>query len=113
MTSDAAATPDGDERKPKPYRGGCTPGMRRRPDGQGCRRDCLHRQLVTEYQWERMRWEERRESGELAPTSVPGIAGSQVAMHQLEDADYRAAFPPPTFRQWLIDHAGQRTDPDA
>lgn len=51
-----------------------------------CRRDCLHRAMVMQYRDARHAWEERREQGEAM---------------QMEDDDYRAAFPPPTFKDWL------------
>lgn len=91
------------------YRGGCARGM---PSVGACRRDCLHRAMVQEYQDARNAWEAQRESG----TTVPALyadGGELVSMYQLEDADYRAAFPPPTFRTWLEGHAGSRKDPDA
>lgn len=85
------------------YRGGCVRGMPRRG---ACHQLCAHRAMVEDYRAARTAWEERRETGEAAPTSVPGIAGSGVAIHQLEDDDYRRAFPPPTFRAWLEGNRG-------
>ena len=58
----------------------CPPGMR------GCRRGCLHRQMVDEYRDWRINWEENREK-------EPNL--------QMEDDDYREAYPPPTFKAWL------------
>ena len=69
-----------------PYRGGCTPAMRRRPDGQGCRVGCLHRANVEDYRDARHAWEEAREHGDNL---------------RLEDDDYAAQHPPPTFWGWL------------
>lgn len=63
-----------------------------------CRRDCLHRAMVTEYRDWRASWEERREAG-------PHM--------QMEDDDYRAAYPPPTFKAWLQGRAGMREEPAA
>ncbi len=93
---------------PKPYRGGCAPGM---PRVGACLAPCQHRELVEEYRAARAAWEDQRESGREAPTSVPGVAHSSAAMHQLEDADYRTAYPAPTFRDWLEQTAGQRREP--
>lgn len=67
----------------------CAKGMPTRKDdvpGSGCHRACLHRQSVTEYRDWRHAWVENRERGEAM---------------QMEDDDYRAAFPPPTFGDWL------------
>ena len=57
----------------------------------GCRRDCLHRAFVMAYRDARDAWEQNRES--------------EWNM-QLEDDDYAAEYPPPTFKQWLIDQGG-------
>lgn len=51
-----------------------------------CRRDCLHRAMVEEYRDWRLSWEERREDRHHM---------------QLEDEEYAAMYPPPTFRTWL------------
>lgn len=69
------------------YRGGCARGM---PLDGACHRACLHRQSVQEYRDWRTSWEERRED--------------EYHM-QLEDDEYAAMYPPPTFRDWL---AGRR-----
>lgn len=63
----------------------CSPGMR------ACRRDCLHRRLVLDYRDARDAWTALRES---------------PAGYQLEDDDFRAAYPATTFRQWLEDQRG-------
>lgn len=69
-----------------------------------------HEALVTEYQDARRAWEDARDSGREAHQAA-GAAHSLVAMHQLEDDEYRELYPPPTFRAWLI---GQRArDPEA
>lgn len=86
------------------YRGGCVTGMRVGRDGApGCKASCLHRQTVEEYRDTRHAWESLRESGHLVPHG-----GTEVAAHQLEEDDFRQAFPPPTFRDWLIEHARPR-----
>ena len=60
------------------------------------------RELVTEtFRSARAAWEALRESGTPAPTSAPGVAHSGVAMLQLEDEDFRRAFPAPTLRSVL------------
>lgn len=61
-----------------------------------CRRDCGHRALVTEYRDWRHSWEERREDRHHM---------------QLEDDDYAAMYPPPTFRAWLLARAGVNRAP--
>lgn len=61
----------------------CSPGMAK------CRRGCLHRAFVRDYQVERNRQEVAREA----------ITGGYAT----EEADH-----PPlvTFKTWLVDHAG-------
>lgn len=51
-----------------------------------CHRACLHRSSVESYRHWRASWEERREDEHHM---------------QLEDDDYAAMYPPPTFRAWL------------
>jgi len=68
---------------------------------------------AADYRSARDAWEAGRESGRPAPTSVPGIAGSSVAMCQLEPADYAAHVPAPRFADFLREHAARRRDPDA
>lgn len=75
--------------------------MRPRPDGKGCRVGCLHRALVESYYDARHAWEALRESDTPVPAAF--AFGADVTCQQLEDDDFRAAFPPPTFKQWLID----------
>lgn len=72
----------------------------------GCHRGCLHRRSVLDYRAARAAWEALRESDVIV--DVAGAAGADVAAYQLEDDDFARAFPPPTFREWLIDHAGPR-----
>lgn len=79
------------------YRGGCAPGM---PVEGACRRDCLHRALVEDYRAARAAWEALRESDAVVPAGA-AYGGEGVAMHQLEDDEFRAWFPPPTFKTWL------------
>src|SRR5205085_11831384 len=63
---------------------------------------------VVDYRAARDAWEALRESGQPAPSSVPGVAGSLVAMHQLEDEDFRAAHPAPRFTTFLAEHAARQ-----
>lgn len=65
---------------------------------------------AADYRSARDAWEQARESGMVAPTSVPGIAGSAVSMSQLEDSDYAAACPRPEFRDFLRDHAARNRE---
>lgn len=81
------------------YRGGCVRGM---PRVGACHTRCLHREMVEDYRSTRHAWEEARESGR--PVSAEHAGGAAIAMHQLEDDDYAAAYPPPTFRAWLEGH---------
>lgn len=53
-----------------------------------CHARCLHRAMVLSYRDARDAWECLRESS--------------VGM-QLEEGDFRAEFPPPTFKAWLLD----------
>lgn len=68
----------------------CTEGMR------ACRTSCLHRQMVDEYRDWRHSWEQRRED---------------THHYQLENDEYAAMYPPPTFRAWLEARAGTWTEP--
>lgn len=70
------------------YRGGCARGM---PLQGACHAGCLHRRLVSEYRDSRDAWEAGRETGDSM---------------RLEDDEYRAQNPPPTFKAWLA--AGRR-----
>lgn len=56
-----------------------------------CHRRCLHRELVTEFRDWRHSWLERRED--------------EWHMN-LEDDEYEAMYPPPTFKAWLQARAG-------
>lgn len=58
-------------------------------------------------------WEALRGSGTLAPSTVPGTAGSEVAMYQLEDADFAEYVPRPQFKDYLVEHAARRRNPAA
>lgn len=58
----------------------CSPRMRK------CSSSCLHLQSVEDYRAARAQWEEARES--------------ELHM-QMEDDDYAAKYPPPTFKAWL------------
>lgn len=80
----------------------CTKGMR------ACRRDCLHRAFVEEYQAARDARERLTQSDQLVPSSVPGAAGSGASMAQLEDDDLRQYVPAPRFKDWLIEKAAER-----
>lgn len=78
---------------PAPEGEGTPPWMQvGRDDRSGCRRDCLHRAMVLEYRDSRHAWEERREDQEH---------------YQLEDEEYAAMYPPPTFKAWLVGLAGR------
>lgn len=76
------------EEAPVKLHGGCHKGMPVRSDqpGTGCHRACLHRRSVQEFRDWRHSWEEARERDHHM---------------QLEDDDYAARYPPPTFRAWL------------
>lgn len=73
------------------YRGGCTKGM---PTSVGCHSRCLHRALVDDYRDWRHSWLERRED--------------HYHMN-LEDEEYAAMYPPPTFKAWLLARGGARS----
>lgn len=57
-------------------------------------------------------WEQGRESGRLAPTSVAGVAGSAAAMYQLTDAEYLASVPRPRYADFVADHAARVRESD-
>ena len=65
----------------------CSKGMR------SCRRGCLHRSLVLEYRDARDAWIKNREQGEAM---------------QMEDDEYAERFPPPTFKEWIIQKGGEK-----
>lgn len=75
------------------------------------RAGCLHCEVIDAYQAARSAWELRRESGELVPTNVPGAAGGSIACYQLSDEEYAAAFPPPRFKDFLVDMSTRQMDP--
>lgn len=60
----------------------CSPGMRK------CASKCLHWQNVDAYRAARAQWEEAREN---EPHT------------QMEDDEYAATYPPPTFKRWLLE----------
>lgn len=66
---------------------------------------------VESYRAARDAREALRESGQLVPTSVPGVAGSSVAMYQLERADFDAAVPAPRLADFVRDAAAARREP--
>lgn len=70
------------------YRGGCVKGM---PMVGACHRKCLHRAMVEDFRDWRHSWHQRREDEHHM---------------QLEDEEYAAMYPPPTFRDWLEARGG-------
>lgn len=72
------------------YRGGCVPRLRL----GACAASCMHRRLVEEFHAARFAWEERRENEDAA------LDGPRM-----EDAEYRTAYPAPTFNDWLRRHS--------
>lgn len=70
----------------------------------------MNAQMIDDYRAARDAREALRESGVLAPSRVAGIAHSDVAMYQLDDADFDAAVPSVTFREWLIEWGKQRRE---
>jgi hypothetical protein len=90
------------------YRGGCTKGMRAGTDTTpGCSRSCGHRRLVEGYRDARFAWEALRESG--TPVMPPtGGAGAVTAPSRMDEEEFRDQFPPPTFKEWLIDNRAPR-----
>lgn len=55
--------------------------------------DCLHRQRVETYKWDRINWNQRLENTALGYTQ--------------EDIDFREVDPPPTFKKHLIQTRGE------
>jgi hypothetical protein len=49
-----------------------------------------------------------RESGQLAPSSVPGMAGAPVTMAQLEPAEFDTHVPAPVWRDYVREYAPRR-----
>ena len=68
--------------------------------------------MVNEYRDAHDAWAALRESNVLAPTSVPGAANSGVVCAQLEDDEFKAAFPQPLFKDWLTGYAWPSRDAD-
>lgn len=68
----------------------CARGMRvaTGTPGSGCKASCLHRQLVEEFRLERHAWE----------LLLEGAANG----HATEEAEFRAEYPPPMFKDRLI-----------
>jgi hypothetical protein len=58
-----------------------------------CHKRCLHRASVLAYRDSRDAWEALRET-----------------CHQMEPDEFRRAYPPPTFKNWLIGSARSRVD---
>lgn len=55
-----------------------------------------------------------RESGTLVSTShAAGADGAHVSAYALEDHEFRAAFPLPRLRDWMVDRAAEWKDPAA
>lgn len=53
---------------------------------------------------------ELRESS-AAAYGAAGAAHSDAAAYQLSDAEFRDLYPAPTFKEWLIGHAGMNREP--
>lgn len=58
-------------------------------------------------------WQAGRESGRPAPTSVPGVAGSDASCMQLTDEEYAAAFPKPDWRAFVREYVAGLTPENA
>lgn len=87
------------------YRGGCRPYLS--AETPGCGRRCAHREIVQEFRDAWDAWRALRESD--TPADVAGGAGALISAYQLEEEDFRAAFPPPpTFPEWLKQRARPR-----
>lgn len=69
-------------------------------DALDCYRDARHA------------WEALRESSTPVPTTVPGASGGNVVCYQLEADDFRRAFPPPRFADYVraAAHAQRRPE---
>lgn len=65
---------------------------------------------AADYRAARDTWEAARESGMPAPSSVPGVAGSNASMMQLEPGDYAAAYPRPRYADFVRDHADRNRE---
>ena len=82
------------------------PFMRYKTGGKLVRRPgCRHCDAIDAYRAARVAWELRRESSEVVPSSVPGVAGSDIACYQLDDETYKAAYPAPRFKDFLVQMA--------
>jgi hypothetical protein len=69
-------------------------------------------QAAADYRDARDAWERGRESDRaLAPTTVPGIAGSGVTMSQLGPDEYARHVPRPRYTDYLRDHAARNRQP--
>lgn len=68
------------------------------------------REATEAYRSARDAWEAGRESGNVAPTSVPGTSGSGVAMYQLTRAEYAEHVPAPRLATFLAEYAAARRD---
>ena len=67
----------------------------------------INSSMIDAYRYARDASEALRESGLPAPSSVPGVAGSQAAYYQLSEDEFDQHVPALTFREWLIEwHAG-------
>lgn len=70
-------------------------------------------EAVEAYRSARDAREALRESGQVVPTSVPGTAGSGVACHQLERADFDRAYPAPRLADFISEAAAARREVSA
>lgn len=91
-----------------PQRARCKPSCSPRHRSH-CSAD--HLQLVEGYRDARDARDALRESG-AAVVPAAHAFGAAVAPHQLEDSDFDAAFPPVTFKDWLLGHAGRNRQPE-
>jgi hypothetical protein len=69
-----------------------------------------HLWLVESYRDARDAREALRESG--SSVGAAHSYGSDVAAYQLEPDDFAAAYPPVTFRDWLVGNAGRNRHPE-
>ena len=66
---------------------------------------------LSSYRDARHAWEALRESGAVVATSaLAGGDGANVSCYQLEDDEYRAAFPPPRLADFIREAASARRD---
>lgn len=66
--------------------------------------------MVGEYHDAVTHLENNRESGAIVPAAYS--SGAMVAAYQLEDDEYREAYPTILFRDFLIDYHRARRHPD-